>query len=214
MSFRHGILLAMLVLLAIGAAVGAACAQSCPAPSSDDNETDSSDGGEAEEAPVDTSGAVGISGLQSLWLYENQEYGFSAKYPEGWEAAEPDPNEMGMVAGFLAPGEDMEDPQNYVVVQVEELSEALTLDQYVQAALSSLRSDHPDLQVLSDQQIAISGIAAREMVYTVDQGAFKVLQVMVVKENRAYLITFNALAERYPDLEAHGRTIVGSFEFM
>lgn len=129
-------------------------------------------------------------------------------------ATEPDPNDLGMGAGFLAPGEDMENPQNYVVVQVEELSSAMTVDQYVQAALSYLRSDHPDMQIFSDQQITVSGLPAREMLYTVSQGVVTVLQVVVVRDRRAYLVTFNALTERYPELEKEGKTIVGSFELV
>jgi hypothetical protein len=81
----------------------AASAQSCPAPSQDSSEIDE---------PVDTSGAVGLSDLDEMLLYDNSQYGFSVSYPSDWSAEEPDPNELGIVTGFLAPGESIDDPMN------------------------------------------------------------------------------------------------------
>ncbi len=88
----------LLILLIVGSA--AAGAQTCPAPSQDSSDIDE---------PVDTSGALGISDLQELLLYENPQYGFSVAYPSDWTAEEPDPNELGIVAGFLAPGESIDE---------------------------------------------------------------------------------------------------------
>jgi len=80
----------------------------------------------AENTSNVTNTAESISGV-----YENSTYGFSISYPAGWIAKEADPNSMGMVVGFLAPGEDVNNPMDYVTVQTESLpsDQQITLDQ-------------------------------------------------------------------------------------
>lgn len=53
-----------------------------------------------------------------LWEYS---YSFKMGYPQDWIAKEAEPNDMNMVMRFLALGEDMEKPMNYVIVQVQSL---------------------------------------------------------------------------------------------
>jgi hypothetical protein len=55
-------------------------------------------------------------------------------YSPDWTMHEPGPNDMHLVVGFLALGEDLNNPIDYVLVQVENLSAkpAITLDQYSQ----------------------------------------------------------------------------------
>ena len=76
---------------------------------------------DSQNEPLNTSGAVGLSDLKEMQLYENAENNFRVSYPSGWIAKDADANDLGIVAGFLAPGEDMNNPSIYVSLQVEAL---------------------------------------------------------------------------------------------
>ena len=98
-----------------------------------------------QDEPLNTSGAVGLAGMQEKTLYENTTYGFMITYPNDWTMQEAEPNNMGLVAGFLAPDEDMDNPMVYVTVQIEELppEQKITLDEYTGSILENLKSTYP-----------------------------------------------------------------------
>ncbi|HPR67110.1 MAG TPA: PsbP-related protein [Methanothrix sp.] len=194
----------LVVLIASTAAVSA---QSCPAVSQDSSEIDES---------VDTSGAVGLSDLGEMLLYENSQYGFSVSYPSDWSAEEPDPNELGIVTGFLAPGESIDDPMNYVTVQIEDLPAGTTLSGYTQAVLTNLRSSYPDFQLLAEGEMIISEEPAHVIAYavSVDGTAYQVLLAYTIKDDRAYIVTYYALADSYAEFEDAAKMMINSFSLV
>jgi serine/threonine-protein kinase len=189
------------------ASTAAASAQSCPLVSQDSAEIDE---------PVDTSGAVGLSDLDEMLLYENSQYGFSVSYPSDWSAEEPDPNELGIVAGFLAPGESIDDPLNYVTVQIEDLPAGTTLSGYTQAVLTNLQSTYPDFQLLAESGMIISEEQAHVIAYavTVDLTAYQVLLAYTIKDDRAYIVTYYALADSYAEFEDAAKMMINSFSLI
>ena len=200
--FKNIFLLVVLIVSSM-----AASAESCPLVSQDSSEIDE---------PVDTSGAVGISDLQELLLYESPQYGFSVSYPSDWSAEEPDPNELGIVAGFLAPGESIDDPMNYVTVQIEDLPAGTTLSGYTQAVLTNLRSTYADFQLLAESSMIISEEPAHVIAYgvTVDETAYQVLLAYTIKDDRAYIITYYALADSYAEFEDAAKMMINSFSLI
>lgn len=195
------------LLVVLIASCAAASADSCPFVSQDSSELDE---------PVDTSGAVGLSELDEMLLYENSQYGFSVSYPSDWSAEEPDPNELGIVAGFLAPGESIDDPLNYVTVQIEDLPTGTTLSEYTQAVLTNLQSSYPDFQLLAEGEMIISEVPAHVIAYgvTVDLTAHQVLLAYTIKDDRAYIITYYALADRYAEFEDAAKMMINSFSLI
>ncbi len=156
--------------------------------------------------------------MQALSLYENADYGFKMSYPEGWIMQEPEANSMGMVVGFLAPGDDVDNAMDYVTVQTESLpaEQKGTLEQYTQSALQNLRSSYPDLKVLAQGDMTFSGQPGQVVVYAITSGQtpFQVMQAFTIKDSRAYIITFNALADRYSEFEDAAKNMINSFEFI
>ena len=153
------------------------------------------------------------SDLREYWSYENHEFRFALRFPDDWMDQDADSNNAGMIVGFLAPGEDPDRPSCFVVVQYEDLPRTYSLNQYAEASLQSLKGDHPDINIIEDREVTISDLPAREWVYRVDQGEYLVLQRIVVKDQRAFVITFNSLSERYAQLEGDAREMIDSFEF-
>ena len=59
---------------------------------------------QAQSEPLDTSGALDLSDLDEWLFYENYDYGFELIYPADWIEQEVEPNDQGIIVGFLAPG--------------------------------------------------------------------------------------------------------------
>ena len=205
---RYNLLFGLLAI-AFALAAPACCDEICTVASPlENNSTDSQD------ETVDTTGAVGLADMNELYQYENSEYDFSVTYPSSWIAEDADENDMGIVAGFLAPGDDMDNPSTYVTMQVEALPAGmnLTLEQYGQAALSSLKEALPDLQILEESDIAIGQKVGHAIVYDLNSDGmdFKVLKAWMVDGDEAYIMTYNAPADQYDEFAKDASTIIGS----
>ena len=169
-----------------------------------------------QDEPLNTSGAVGLSDMQEKMLYENATYGFKIAYTDDWTVQEAEPNDMGLVVGFLAPGEDIDNPLDYVTVQIEDLppEQKVTLDTYTRSVLNNLKSSYQDFQDLSEDDTIISGEAAHVIVYsvTLQQTPYQIMLAYVIKDNRAYVMSYYSLADRYSDFENAAREMINSFE--
>ena len=168
---------------------------------------------EGLDDPVDGSEGISLSDLGELLLFESRAYGFAVPYPSAWTAEEADPNDLGIVAGFLPPGEDLIDPDNYVTVQIEDLPGGTNLPEYTEAVLANLRSSYDDFEVLAEGEMKISEEPATVIGYgaTVEGTAYQVLLAYTIKEDRAYVITYRALAERYSEFEDDAKRMINSF---
>ena len=148
-------------------------------------------------------------------LYENLAYGVNISYPEEWIAQEPDPNDLGIVVGFLAPGEDPNNPQDYVTVQIQSLpaDQKITLDQYTQSVIRSLKSSYPDFALLAQANMVLANQPGNVMVYTVtsEKTLYQIMLAETIKENKAYIITYYALADRYSEFENDANRMINSF---
>lgn len=205
---RYNLLFGLLAI-AFALAVPASCGlNSTVASPLENNSTD------LQDEPVDTTGAIGIAEMNELYQYENAEYDLTVAYPSSWIAEDAGENDMGIVAGFLAPGSDAENPSIYITLQVEELPAGmnLTLEQYGQAALSSLKEALPDLQILEESDIAIGEKVGHAIVYDLSSDGmdFKVIKAWVVQGDAAYIMTYNAPADRYDEFAKDASTIIGS----
>jgi serine/threonine-protein kinase len=168
--------------------------------------------------PLNTSGAVGLSDLREMQLYENAENDFTVTYPSGWIAEDADANDLGLVAGFLAPGVDMNNSSIYITLQVEALPEGmnLTLAQYGKAALGNLKEALPDLQILAESDIPMGGQSGHAVVYNLmsDGTEYKVLRAWTVQGDAAYIFTYNAPVDRYEEFAKDASTIIGSLSLV
>ena len=208
---KRNLLLGLLALLAFSLSLSGCYAQSCGAPASQESPAKTN---YSQNEPLNTSGAVGLSDLKEMQLYENAENNFRVSYPSGWIAKDANANDLGIVAGFLAPGEDMNNPSIYVSLQVEALPAGmnLTLAQYGQAALSSLKAALPKLQILTESDIPMDGQSGHAIVYNLesDGAEYKVLKAWTVQGDAAYIFTYNAPTDRYEEFAKDASKIIGS----
>jgi len=205
--------LGLLVLLTFAFIISGCYAQNGSVPASLDGSVQADD---SQNEPLNTSGAIELSDLGEMQLYENAENSFTVTYPTGWVAQDADANDLGVVAGFLAPGEDMNSSSIYITLQVEKLPEGmnLTLSQYGKAALSNLKKAVPDLKILAESDIPIGGQPGHAVVYNLmsDGLEYRVLRAWTVQGDAAYVFTYNAPDDRYDEFAKDASKIIGSLE--
>jgi eukaryotic-like serine/threonine-protein kinase len=159
----------------------------------------------ASQVSVNTSGALGLSDLTEMQLYENVQNGFALSYPAGWIAQEADPNDQGLVVGFLAPGEDINAPSIYVFMQIEKLpaTPKVTLQQYTQSALKNFKTSQPDLIIQNETDISIGDSPGHAITYNLSSSGvdYEVTKAWTVKGDKAFIFTYNAPSDRYDEFE-------------
>lgn len=169
----------------------------------------------AQSEPLNTTGALSLSEINEMLLYENSQYGIQLSYPADWIAQEPEPNGAGIIVGFLAPEEDIDDPTVYLLVQNEELpvGEEVTVEQYSQAALRILNESLPDLEVLKESDITIGEFPGHAIVYNLESEdmTIRVLKAWTVVGEDAYVFTYNAPDELYDQFAGDAADIIDSF---
>ena len=171
---------------------------------------------QAQSEPLDTSGALALSDLDEWLFYENYDYGFELIYPADWIEKEAEANDQGIIVGFLAPGEDVDNPAAYLLLQNEELpaGQDVTLEVYSEAALGVLNDIMPDLQILTESDITINEVPAHAVVYSLESEGvtFRVLKAWTVIDDYAYIFTYNAPDELYDQFAEDAADIIDSFD--
>ena len=171
----------------------------------------------AQCSVADTNGTVAVPVESSSGIYENSTYEFSMSYPAGWIVKEAEPNSMGMVVGFLAPGGDINNPTNYITVQIEDLpaSQKIALDEYTSAVMSNLKSSYKDFKLLSTKELTIGDLPGKELLYTIDNDGtpYEILLQYTIKDNKAYVLTYYAPEESFAQFEEGAMEILSSFGF-
>jgi tetratricopeptide (TPR) repeat protein len=185
--------------------------QSHPGPVSSAN---SAEPQSPQSEPLNTVGAVSLSDMTKMQLYENAQYGFGMSHPTNWIVQEPDANDQGIVVGFLAPGEDVNNPATYLFVQIEKLpsGQKITLDQYGQAVQKNLKAAMSDLKILTEGDISIGGQPGHAIVYNLasQDVTFRVLKAWTLRGEKAYVFTYNAPDDRYDEFAGDISKIIGS----
>lgn len=196
----------------------AAMMSGCQAQSSNESASlaDASATEQLQNDTVNASAPLALSDMLELMAYENAENGFSMAYPADWTAQDAEPNDQGMVAGFLAPGEDMNNPVTYLLVQIEALpsGQSVTLEQYSQAVINYLKDVAPTIKILTEGDISIAGHSGHAIVYNLesDNAAFRVLKAWTLIGDKAYAFTYNAPDDRYEEFAGDISKMIASLK--
>lgn len=207
---KHSLLVALLAF-AIALLIPACCGQN----SSLNSSMPCTECGRAAFGEPMNSSGVGSPSVQSeMRQYENAEYGIIAAYPSGWRAEDAGENDLGIVAGFLAPGEDAASPKVYVTMQVEALpaDTNLTLEQFTQETYSSMIAALPDLKVEEESDIFMGDSPGHAIVYSLESDGmqFTVLKAWTILRGHACIMTYNAPSDRFDAFFRDASQIISS----
>lgn len=146
--------------------------------------------------------------------YENSAAGIRITHPAEWNTRE---NVMGMTVAFLSPKENPQDDfQENLNVYIEDISaQPMTLDGYFSLSVSGLKQYITDYAEVESSPTTLGGEPARKLVFTGTQGtySFKWMQIVTLKGNKAYVVTYTAEQDKYPVFLDTAQQITDSFEF-
>lgn len=148
------------------------------------------------------------------WLnYSDTALKFSIKYPETW-TKQSNPNIM----VFLSPKENVMDMfQENVNVILQDLSRQLmTMEQYTGVTKKQVSDNFGAASILSLKDVTIAGQPAKELLYNMNyQGKkLKVKQCWIIKNNKAYLLTYTAEPEQYNKYKNIAVEMTNSFKLL
>jgi PsbP-like protein len=137
--------------------------------------------------------------------YENYTYAIRIQYPSDWERLEFNQRDsLNIVVIFRSPPENSSDTklENFLI-QVGNLPfQNIPLDEVVDANINNLKQSLIDFELIELNATTLSGNnPAYKVVYTNREGEdeHKTMQVLSIKEDKAYLLTYIAEKRKYLD---------------
>jgi len=130
----------------------------------------------------------------SVQAYTSSKHNFSVDPPSGWAV---DDTITFAVVVFYGPIE--EGFQVNVNIQIESLPTSMTVKQYADAAKEILQTALSNFTLVSEGSRVINNVDAYELVFTFRQAAINVKekQVYLVRNKKAYIVTYAALPTTY-----------------
>ena len=139
--------------------------------------------------------------------------GIQIKYPFQWEVVEPTGSYLSNstnVANFRSPLNN-----NTLNIVVEKLSQkGITIDDYVENGINYLNSSAMKVKNVESSDSTLAGNPAKNIIFTITNGSntYKVMEVVTIKDNTAYVITYLGSKDQYPINIQTANNMVDSFE--
>jgi serine/threonine-protein kinase len=153
----------------------------------------------------------------SRLTYAAPNSGIKIKYPKNWTKEETTNPITGTVVKFSSPKVGAGDPfQENLSVEIQDLSgQPVTEQQYTKEARKQIYQFVPNAHIiteLKDQKIGNS--SGYEVVYTGRDGGqnLKRMQMWAVRNNKAYVLTYEAEEQKYDEFWPVAQKMVDSFE--
>jgi hypothetical protein len=156
---------------------------------------------------------AGLSFAQQNRIYKNNALGYQLEYPFGFKI-----RTIGSAIAFSSEVEDrtfaFSPSVNVVVVDLG--SGPVDVEDFYKQSKEALERSLGNVKFLEDKKDKLAGISAYRLVYTSRQkkADFKFLQVICVRNNKAYVLTYTALQEQYEKLLKTAQAIIKSFKFI
>jgi serine/threonine-protein kinase len=153
----------------------------------------------------------------SFLTYENPTYRIRMQYPSNWERIEFDQGiNYNVVVIFRSPPENASDTKlENLVIQVANLPfQNISLEELHNANLDNLRNSLTDFELIESVATTIAYSPAHKIVFTNredDHDRHKTIQVLTIKEDKSYLITYAAEAAKYDHYLSTIQNMIDSF---
>jgi len=145
--------------------------------------------------------------------YENSTYEIRIMHPQEWEIME---NYMGTVVLFRSPIEDASDmfQENFNVV-MGDLPESMEIDELTDANIEQAKTRFA-IENINSSPTTLTNNPARKVIYNLKQGEYnlKIMQIYMIKDNKAYVITYTAEEDKYSDLLGTIQAMINTFEII
>lgn len=131
--------------------------------------------------------------------YTQASSSFAIRFPEGWTVD--DAGQFGALVFAVNPTPDIKDEAKFssnMNITSEDV-QAATLDEYISITQEALPKFLSDYKVTEDRVVTVGGIPARIIGGTFTQGQLKLrnIQLVVIKDGKAYVVTATSLASSW-----------------
>ncbi len=160
--------------------------------------------------------AVTAERLITFLTYENARVGVKVDYPRNWTIEEDIAPGLATVA-FLSPREGISDTfLENVSITVETLPQPVTLGEYTETAINTLRQDITNFTIIESVSTTLGDNPAYELISTgeVEGVGMKWMQIWTIKGNKAYVFTYSALSYTYSRFQQVVEDMADSFEIV
>ncbi|WP_341738095.1 protein kinase [Microcoleus sp. CAWBG640] len=143
---------------------------------------------------------LGLEAADNLASYDNTAQGIKIKYPDNWTKQEESNAVTKEVVQFISPKENEGDKfQERLIVTVEPTTNNKTLDEYTKLSKQEILHLDKNAKIDKEEESTLAGKNGYRVVYTTKEGneEFKKLNVWTMKNDKAYLITYEAEAGKY-----------------
>jgi eukaryotic-like serine/threonine-protein kinase len=143
---------------------------------------------------------------RNFLLYENPTYRFKIEYPAHWEKTEfsgdIEEGHRKIIVNFISPLESASDTfREYLIIERGMLGSqaALSFQYAINTYLASLKS-LPNFKLIESSMLSVADSPAQKLVYSYSNpevGVTKTMDVLVAKNEKLYLLSFNSDALKY-----------------
>lgn len=146
-------------------------------------------------------------------VHESERAGYSIKFPSSWDIKT---GIMGTDVIALTPLEDVDDPfRENVNVIFTDLELPITREEYYSHNLKALQALLTDFHLEAMDRVDVDGEEAQRFIYTHRIGEIeaKVMQYLLLVNQRAYVITFTTDPDRFDDFSQVFNQVMETFDF-
>ena len=150
---------------------------------------------------------------QESKVYRNKAFGYQLEYPADFAV-----KTIGSATVFSSVSEDrtfsFSPSVNVVAVNLGEAP--ADLNGFYKQSKDALERSLGTVKFIEDKKDKLAGADAYRLVYVSRQkkADFKFMQIMCIRNNRAYVLTYTALQEQYDKMAKTAQAVIKSFQFI
>jgi serine/threonine-protein kinase len=155
-----------------------------------------------------------VQSLGGFLVYESPVYGIRTQYPDGWEIVIQSTSNSSLSLKFNSPPENDTDIfHENVLLEINTINNT-ALSNFTGAALGSYLESYPDFELieLTSTNLANNTIPAYKLVGSRTQEGLDFMQIVAMKEDKVYVITYSSEMTRYSTYLPIIEKIINSFE--
>ncbi len=153
-----------------------------------------------------------LASAEQLKTFKNQELRYSIKYPADCQV-----KTLGRAIVFIFPDIDKKTGfSENINIAVGSLTPPVPgLEEFFSKAKGNLTLGGSGVKILEEKKDKLGGVDAYRIIYTSKQKKtdFKLLQVISIYKNEAYVVTYTALPEQFSRNLSQANLIIKSFRF-
>jgi len=146
-------------------------------------------------------------------VYENSQYGIKIKYPKTWERQDLENPITAEVVTFISPKQsDTDNFQEKVTISVDKFSGRL--DDLQKSSIQEINNTVSGAKILDKSVTTLANKEASQLVFTGKNGQdiLKNMQVVTLKGDKAYTITYTAKIDDYDQFVETADKMINSLE--